>query len=118
MVLASETRPLPAVTLSEVLATSDVPGGVVNLLTGRTAEVAPWLASHRDVNAIDLAGAAGADGIGWGDLELAAADNLKRVFRPAGEGAEAAEPDWAPTPDLSRIRAFLESKTVWHPKGR
>ena len=118
VVLASETRPLPAVTLSEVLATSDVPGGVVNLLTGRTAEVAPWLASHRDVNAIDLAGAAGADGIGWGDLELAAADNLKRVFRPAGEGADATEPDWAPTPDLSRIRAFLESKTVWHPKGR
>jgi acyl-CoA reductase-like NAD-dependent aldehyde dehydrogenase len=118
VVLASETRPLPAVTLSEVLATSDVPGGVVNLLTGRTAEVAPWLASHRDVNAIDLAGAAGADGIGWGDLELAAADNLKRVFRPAGEGADATETDWAPTPDLSRIRAFLESKTVWHPKGR
>jgi len=118
VVLASEDRPLPAVTLTEVMATSDLPGGVVNLLTGRTAEVAPWLASHRDVNAIDLAGAAGADGIGWGDLELAAADNLKRVFRPAGEGADAAEPDWAPTPDLSRIRAFLESKTVWHPKGR
>ena len=118
VVLASETRPLPAVTLSEVLATSDVPGGVVNLLTGRTAEVAPWLASHRDVNAIDLAGAAGADGIGWGDLELAAADNITRVYLPAGVGADATEPDWAPTPDLSRIRAFLESKTVWHPKGR
>ena len=62
VVLASELRPLPAVTLSEVLATSDVPGGVVNVLTGRTAEVAPWLASHMDVNGIDLAGAAGGDG--------------------------------------------------------
>jgi acyl-CoA reductase-like NAD-dependent aldehyde dehydrogenase len=118
VVLASESRPLPAVTLTEVLATSDVPAGVVNVLTGRTAEVSPWLASHRDVNAIDLAGAAGADGIGWGELERAAADNLKRVLRPAGDGGEAVEPDWAPTPDLSRIRAFLESKTVWHPKGR
>ena len=94
------------------------PGGVVNILTGRTAEVAPWLASHRDVNAIDLAGAAGAEGVAWGDLELAAADNLKRVLRPAGEGADAVEPDWTATPDLSRIRAFLETKTVWHPKGR
>ena len=61
VVLTSELRPLPAVTLSEVLATSDVPGGVVNVLTGRTAEVAPWLASHMDVNAIDLAGASGRD---------------------------------------------------------
>src|SRR6185369_10996095 len=89
VVLASELRPLPAVTLSEALATSDVPGGVVNIITGRTAEVAPWVASHRDVNAIDLAGAADADGVVWGDLELAAAENLKRVLRPAGEGVEA-----------------------------
>jgi acyl-CoA reductase-like NAD-dependent aldehyde dehydrogenase len=117
VVLASEHRPLPAVTLTEVLATSDVPGGVINLLTGRTAEVAPWLASHMDVNAIDLAGAAGADGLAWGDLEHAATDNLKRVLRPAGTGPDAIEPDWAPTPDLSRIRAYLETKTVWHPKG-
>ena len=58
-----------------------MPGGVVNLITGRTAEVAPWLASHRDVNAIDLTGAAGAEGVDWGDLELAAAENLKRVVR-------------------------------------
>jgi acyl-CoA reductase-like NAD-dependent aldehyde dehydrogenase len=118
VLLTSERRPLPAVTLSEVLATSDVPAGVINILTGHTAEVAPWLASHRDVNAIDLAGAAGAGGIAWGDLERAAADNLKRVLRPAGEGTDAVEPDWSVTPDLSRVRAFLEAKTVWHPKGR
>jgi len=118
VVLTSELRPLPAITLSEALATSDVPGGVINLITGRTAEVAPWLASHRDVNAIDLAGAAGADGVVWGDLELAAAENLKRVVRPAGTGADAVEPDWTRTPDLSRLTAFLETKTVWHPKGR
>jgi acyl-CoA reductase-like NAD-dependent aldehyde dehydrogenase len=117
VVLASERRPLPAVSLSEVLATSDVPGGVVNVLTGRTAEVAPWLASHMDVNAIDLAGAAGAEGVAWGDLEAAAADNVKRVLRPAGTGAEAVEPDWMATPDPGRMRAFLETKTVWHPKG-
>ncbi|MEO7061546.1 MAG: aldehyde dehydrogenase family protein, partial [Lapillicoccus sp.] len=118
VVVASELRPLPAVTLAESLATSDVPGGVVNLLTGATAEMAPWIASHRDVNAIDLAGAADATGVVWGDLEAAAAENLKRVLRPAGSGAEALEPDWTLTPDLSRIRAFLETKTVWHPKGR
>ncbi|GAB3433958.1 aldehyde dehydrogenase family protein [Phycicoccus ginsengisoli] len=118
VVLTSELRPLPAITLSESLATSDVPGGVVNLVTGRTAEVAPWIASHRDVNAIDLAGAAEADGVSWGDLELAAAENLKRVVRPAGEGPEAVEPDWTREPDLSRVTAFLETKTVWHPKGR
>ena len=118
VVLTSELRPLPAITLSEALATSDVPGGVVNLITGRTAEVAPWIASHRDVNAIDLAGAADADGVSWGDLELAAAENLKRVVRPAGEGADAVEPDWTREPDLSRVTAFLETKTVWHPKGR
>jgi acyl-CoA reductase-like NAD-dependent aldehyde dehydrogenase len=118
VVLTSERRPLPAVTLSEALATSDVPGGVVNVITGRTAEVAPWLASHRDVNAIDLAGAADADGVVWGDLERACADNLKRVVRPAGTGADAVEPDWSATPDLSRIKAYLETKTVWHPKGR
>lgn len=118
VVLASEDRPLPAVTLAECLATSDVPGGVVNLLTGRTAELAPWLASHRDVNALDLTGAADARDVAWGDLEAAAADSLTRVLRPAGTGADAVEPDWARTPDLRRARAFLETKTVWHPKGR
>ncbi|KQX69974.1 aldehyde dehydrogenase family protein [Angustibacter sp. Root456] len=117
VVLASERRPLPAVTLGEVLATSDVPGGVVNLLTGRTAEVSPWLASHMDVNAIDLTGAADAEGVAWADLEVAAADNLKRVLRPAGDGGDAVEPDWRADPGLSRMRAFLETKTVWHPKG-
>jgi acyl-CoA reductase-like NAD-dependent aldehyde dehydrogenase len=117
VVLTSEQRPLPAVTLSEVLATSDVPAGVINLVTGRTAEIAPWLASHQDVNAIDLAGAADAEGLDWADLERAAADNLKRVLRPIGRGGEAVEPDWSLTPDLTRIRANLETKTVWHPKG-
>ena len=79
--LASERFPLPAVSLSEVLATSDVPGGVINVLTGRTAEIAPWLASHMDVNAIDLCGAASlAD-----DLAVAAAENLKRVVRAGDE---------------------------------
>ncbi len=107
VVLASEKRPLPAVTLSEVLATSDVPGGVVNVLTGVTAEVAPWLASHMDVNSIDLAGAAEADVV---DLRVAAADNLKRVVRQ--ERAE-----WTRVPDLTRLRTHLETKTVWHPIG-
>jgi acyl-CoA reductase-like NAD-dependent aldehyde dehydrogenase len=118
VVLTSEQRPLPAVTLSEVLATSDVPAGVINLITGRTAEVAPWLASHRDVNSIDLTGAADAEGLVWADLERAAAENLKRVLRPAGNGAEAVEPDWSHTPDLTRMKTYLETKTVWHPKGR
>ncbi|GAA4394255.1 aldehyde dehydrogenase family protein [Ornithinibacter aureus] len=116
--LTSESRPLPAITLAECLATSDVPGGVVNLITGRTGEMAPWLASHRDVNAIDLTGAAGAEGVEWGALEAAAAENLKRVLRPGGSGAQAVEPDFSATPDLSRLTAFLETKTVWHPKGR
>jgi acyl-CoA reductase-like NAD-dependent aldehyde dehydrogenase len=114
VVVASEQRPLPAVSLAEVLATSDVPGGVVNIVTGRTAELAPWLASHRDVNGLDLAGATE---VPWGELEAAAADTVKRVVRPAGEGAEAVEPDWSAVPDLTRVRAFLETKTVWHPKG-
>ncbi|MBM6402901.1 aldehyde dehydrogenase family protein [Phycicoccus sp. CSK15P-2] len=118
VVLASEERPLPAVDLAECLATSDVPGGVVNIVTGRTAEIAPWLASHRDVGAIDLTGAADADGVDWGELELAAAENLKRVLRPGGTGVTAVEPDFEPVPDLSRLSAFLETKTVWHPKGR
>jgi acyl-CoA reductase-like NAD-dependent aldehyde dehydrogenase len=107
VVMASEKAPLPAVTLSEVLATSDVPGGVVNMLTGRFAEVAPWLASHMDVNAIDLVGADAATLV---DLEVAAADNLKRVLRPTPV-------NWTREPDLSRMLAFLETKTVWHPVG-
>ena len=94
-----------------------MPAGVINLITGRTAEVAPWLAAHQDVNAIDLTGAADADGLVWADLERASAENLKRVLRPAGEDTDAVEPDWASTPDLTRIKAYLETKTVWHPKG-
>ncbi|WP_122263450.1 aldehyde dehydrogenase family protein [Ornithinimicrobium cerasi] len=117
VVLASQDRPIPSVSLAESLATSDVPGGVVNIITGHTAEVAPWLASHRDVNALDLTGAADVEGMAWGDLERAAAENLKRVLRPAGGGSGAQEPDFLPTPDLTRLRAFTETKTVWHPKG-
>jgi acyl-CoA reductase-like NAD-dependent aldehyde dehydrogenase len=108
VVLTSEARPLPAITLSEVLATSDLPGGVVNLLTGRVPEVAPWLAAHMDVNAIDLAGVDDAEV--RRELEVAAADNVKRVRRPDTD-------DWAADPGLSRIRSFLETKTVWHPIG-
>jgi acyl-CoA reductase-like NAD-dependent aldehyde dehydrogenase len=104
--LASELRPLPAVTLSEVLAASDVPGGVVNVLTGRTAEIAPWLASHMDVNAIDLTGAP--DGLAE-DLAEAATGNLKRIMRPA------APEDWTRRPALDRMLTCLETKTVWHP---
>jgi acyl-CoA reductase-like NAD-dependent aldehyde dehydrogenase len=110
VVLAAEARPLPAVTLTEVLATSDLPGGVVNLLTGKVAETAPWLAGHLDVNGLDLTGVA--------DPELAvtlerdAAENLKRVRRPA-----ATPVDWHAEPGIDRMVAFLETKTVWHPKG-
>jgi acyl-CoA reductase-like NAD-dependent aldehyde dehydrogenase len=109
VVVASEARPLPAITLSEVLATSDVPGGVVNVLTGRTAELAPWLASHGDVNALDLGGA---DADRRAELERTAAGTVKRVLR-----VPATEPDWTRTPDIARLRAFLEAKTVWHPIG-
>jgi acyl-CoA reductase-like NAD-dependent aldehyde dehydrogenase len=108
VVLASERFPLPAVTLSEVLATSDVPGGVVNVLTGRVAEIAPWLASHMDVNAIDLSGVS--DGASADDLAVAATDNLKRVVRLA-------DGDWTSVPRLDRMLAYLETKTVWHPAG-
>ncbi|MEV8513881.1 aldehyde dehydrogenase family protein [Dactylosporangium sp. NPDC051484] len=108
VVLASTDRPLPAVTLGEVLATSDLPGGVVNLLTGSVAEMAPWLAAHMDVNAIDLTGVT--DPTLARDLEAAAAENLKRVIRPS-------DPDWAADPGVSRMLSLLEIKTVWHPKG-
>jgi acyl-CoA reductase-like NAD-dependent aldehyde dehydrogenase len=109
VVLASEQRPLPAITLTEVLATSDLPGGVVNVLTGRVAEVVPWLASHSDVNGIDLTGVP----LGlWRELEAAAADNLKRVAKP-----DDVEPDWSANPGTARLTRFLETKTVWHPIG-
>jgi len=103
--VADESAPIPAVTLAEILATSDVPGGVVNLLTGSADEIGPWLASHLDVNGIDLAGASEPAA-----LEVAAAENLKRVRRPADE-------DWTAEPDLSRLAQWTETKTVWHPIG-
>jgi acyl-CoA reductase-like NAD-dependent aldehyde dehydrogenase len=100
--VASETHPLAAVELAEALATSDVPGGAVNILTGFRDELAPWLAGHMDVNAIDLTGADGT----VADLQRAAADNVKRVVRSTAD----AQSPW-------EIEAFLELKTVWHPIG-
>ena len=118
VVVTSADRPLPAITLAECLATSDVPGGVVNIITGKASEIAPWLASHRDVNAIDLAGAAGADGVDWGALEEASAENLKRVLRPRAPAPTRSSPTGPAPPTCPGSRAFLETKTVWHPKGR
>jgi acyl-CoA reductase-like NAD-dependent aldehyde dehydrogenase len=115
VVLASEARPLPAVTLAEILATSDVPAGVINLLTGRRTELVPWLATHMDVNAIDA----------WGvppdlrrDLETASVENMKRIARPPRGGLDGF--DWLDDARAQRpefISAFLEVKTVWHPIG-
>jgi acyl-CoA reductase-like NAD-dependent aldehyde dehydrogenase len=109
VVVASELRPLPAVALAEVLATSDLPGGVANILTGRTAELAPVLARHRDVDALDLAGASAEIAV---ELEQAAADNVKRVLR-----RDPAEHGWDGEPTPRRMLAFVETKTVWHPIG-
>jgi acyl-CoA reductase-like NAD-dependent aldehyde dehydrogenase len=116
VVLATETRPLPAVTLTEVLATSDVPGGVVNVITGHRSELVPVLAAHVDVDAVD----------GWGipdelrvAAEEAAADSVKRVARRA-RGVSDAKFDWLDDRATERpewIAAFLEMKTVWHPIG-
>ena len=103
VVIASEAAPLSAISLAEVLATSDVPGGVINILTGSAAEIAPWLASHADVNALDLTGA---DELDWIDLQISAADTLKRVRTPGDFGAS-----------LDRIVGFTETKTVWHTKS-
>lgn len=129
VVVASADAPLPALSLGEVLATSDLPGGVVNILSGRTAELATPLASHQDVNGIDLTGAAG-DAELAKELEAAAAENLKRVLRPSvsrhrpeKEVKDAARPqavdgaDWSADPGTHRLTAFLETKTVWHPTG-
>jgi acyl-CoA reductase-like NAD-dependent aldehyde dehydrogenase len=102
VVVASEPRPLAAIELAEAIATSDVPGGVVNVLTGHRAELAPWLAGHMDVNAVDVTGA---DGLA-SELERLAAENVKRVVR----GSADAQSPW-------EIAAFLELKTVWHPIG-
>ncbi len=109
VVVASERAPLAAISFSEVLATSDVPGGVVNVLTGSAAEIAPWLASHADVNALDLAGAGDLPGdLSWVDLQIAGAETLKRVLPPESG---------VPAPAVERITFFTETKTVWHPKG-
>jgi acyl-CoA reductase-like NAD-dependent aldehyde dehydrogenase len=109
VVIASERSPLSAVSLAEVLATSDVPGGVVNILTGHTAELVPWLASHMDVNGLDVTGVP--DEL-RADTERVAAENVKRVHRA---------PDVDPFDDTAQspyeITAFTESKTVWHPMG-
>jgi acyl-CoA reductase-like NAD-dependent aldehyde dehydrogenase len=106
VVIASEDRPLPSIALAEVLATSDVPPGVVNLLTGRLTELAPVAAAHMDVNAIELTGAPAADRVA---LERAAAANLKRVLRDHDR--------WDEPPGTRRLLAALEIKTVWHPVG-
>ena len=116
VVLASEARPLPAMSLTEVLATSDVPGGVINVLTGRRSELVPVLAAHVDVDALDL----------WGvpddmrmAVELAAADDIKRLSRRP-TGVREARFDWLDDAASERpewIAAFLEMKTVWHPIG-
>ena len=109
VVVASERAPLTAISLSEVLATSDVPGGVINVLTGSPAEIGPWLASHADVNALDLSGAEALAGdVTWVDLQIAGAETLKRV-RPPESGV--------PVMSVERITFFTETKTVWHTKG-
>jgi acyl-CoA reductase-like NAD-dependent aldehyde dehydrogenase len=108
VVVASEARPVPAVTLAEVLHTSDVPAGVVNVLTGTTGELAPVLAAHMDVNALDLTGA---DPAGAADLERAAAGSTKRILARAGEER------WHERPTTARMRRAVEIKTVWHPAG-
>jgi acyl-CoA reductase-like NAD-dependent aldehyde dehydrogenase len=102
VVVASEAEPLAAIELAEALATADVPGGVVNLLTGYRQELSPWLAGHMDVNALDLTGA----DEDAGELERLAAENVKRVVRGAVDG----QSPW-------EIAPFLELKTVWHPVG-
>ena len=109
MLLASEPSPLPAVTLGEVLATSDVPGGVVNVLTGLTEELVPWLAGHMDVNALDVTGVAPAD---LAQTERLSAENVKRVVK-----ARDVDPfsDEAQSP--YEVTALMEYKTVWHPMG-
>jgi acyl-CoA reductase-like NAD-dependent aldehyde dehydrogenase len=113
VVVASETRPLPAVTLTEVLATSDVPGGVVNLITGLRRELVQHLAGHMDVNALDAYGLDPAQGAAIEDI---AVENVKRLVRPAPENGSV---DWlsaaAQSPYL--IGEFVEVKTVWHPIG-
>ncbi len=108
VVIAAEADPCVAIAFAEVLATSDLPGGVINIVTGRVAELAPGLAAHADVNALDLTGAPAELRV---ELERAAADTVKRVFVPR------TAPDFTAAPGTARLRAFLETKTVWHPTG-
>jgi len=109
VVIASETSPLPAVSLGEVLATSDVPGGVVNILTGLTAELVPWLAGHKDVNAIDVTGIP-QDMVA--EAERLSAENVKRVVR-----ARDGDPFLDEAQSPYEVTALMEFKTVWHPMG-
>ena len=102
VLIASESYPLPAITLSEVLATSDVPAGVVNILTGKITELAPWIGSHMEIDGVDVAGLSKKQ---EEELKLVGADNLKRIFR------------FSPTDHPERILSFMEQKTVWHPIG-
>jgi len=102
VLIASEIYPLPAITLSEVLATSDVPAGVVNILTGKITELAPWIGSHMEIDGVDVAGLSKKQ---EEELKLVGADNLKRIFR------------FIPTNHPERILSFMEQKTVWHPIG-
>lgn len=108
VVVAAQGRPLPSVSLAEVLATSDLPDGVVNILTGDYVEIGPWLASHSDVNALDLTGAI--DDAASTQMQVAAAETVKRVLAKTGS-------DWSADPGLGRMRAFVETTTVWHPQG-
>jgi acyl-CoA reductase-like NAD-dependent aldehyde dehydrogenase len=114
VVIASESRPLPAVTLTEVLATSDVPGGVVNLITGLRRELVSHLAAHMDVNALD---AFGLDGSELARVEDLAAENVKRLARPPAEGLERYDWESAAAQSPYLIGLFVETKTVWHPIG-
>jgi len=109
IVIASNSNPIPAITFSECLATSDVIGGNINILTGDPTEIMPWLAAHADVNALDLTGVT--DPTLAKELEVAAAGTVKRVR------SAPINPDFEATPTLSRVRAFTEIKTVWHPLG-
>jgi acyl-CoA reductase-like NAD-dependent aldehyde dehydrogenase len=102
VLIASESYPLPAITLSEVLATSDVPAGVVNILTGKITELAPWIGSHMEIDGVDVAGLSKKQ---EEELKLVGSDNLKRIFR------------FSPTNHPERILSFMEQKTVWHPIG-
>ena len=101
VVLASTKAPLSAMSFAEVIATSDVPAGVINILTGKKDEIAPWVASHMDIDGFDISGLAAKS---HGAIRIAGAENLKRIY-----SFKSADP--------GRILAFLENKTVWHPIG-